>query len=80
MIVKAVKWMIILEKIDGANLSKLSKNTDVSYSHITNIINEFIDKKWVMKQLVGRENKFLLTQTGLTMQKYCTYILEGLEE
>ena len=57
-------WIKILSKYPYNNVNKLSKDLDITYSHIHNVLKELEDKKILIIKKVGRENVITLTDDG----------------
>jgi predicted transcriptional regulator len=74
-------WVKILANIEQNNISKISYKLNVTYSHISKVINEFEKRKWVIKKKVnGREIRPVLTKEGLKVQEICLKMLQITKE
>ena len=67
-------WIRILAtayQMEDASLSDISKKTDITYSHIFNVLNLFIDKGIVKTNKIGRRRLIEFTEEGKELAKEC---------
>jgi len=75
MIIKPAKWMQLIVHIEDANLSRLSFKLDCTYSHLTKLVKEFEDNKWITREKKGRTIVNTLTPKGKEMQQNIVSVL-----
>jgi len=74
-LVRTMLWMKILHILDNRNTAHVSYEVKSAYSHVTNVINEFINLGWVEKNNKGRAKILKLTESGKKVHKYNDMIL-----
>lgn len=50
-------------------VSKLARKTNITYSHVVNLTNDLIKKKFIKPEKIGREKTLTLTQKGEKLRK-----------
>mgnify|MGYP006935510058 CR=1 FL=1 len=68
-------WMIILNHIyveqKEISLTKISKNTLITYSYVDLEVNKMIKDNWLVKVKKGRTTYISLSEDGLKKAKQC---------
>ena len=68
-------WIKILSKYPYNNVNKLSKDLDITYSHVHNVLRELQLKKIITIKKVGRENVITLTDDGKELYNICKILI-----
>jgi len=67
-------WMKVLPGCNEVISTKLSKDLDVTYSHIVKLIQEFEKNKWITTERRGRVKIIYLTGLGKTISDVCLQV------
>jgi len=70
-----VETMILMKQ--GHGLLETSKIMWATYSHIHHIAKNFEEFGWVIKEKIGRKNKYTFTEEGEEVVKACEIFLHS---
>jgi DNA-binding MarR family transcriptional regulator len=76
---KPVKIFLNITRDNKTYGSMLAKKSDVTYSHLVNLIKKMIVAKLVKKVIVGRTSYIILTEKGRDLQDALSKLMEELK-
>ena len=76
--IKTMVWMKLIIVIEDDCLSRLSYKMDVTYSHLTIIVNEFEKRGWIIRSKDGRRVTNTLTKKGHAVKEVCEKVFTEL--
>lgn len=73
-------WMYVIANINDTYPSKLSKDLDITYSHIHKICMKLNGLRLLNKEKVGRKVYFTLTKKGKEVAEQCQRLIEFVQK
>jgi len=72
---KQIEIMAYMKKNPVSSVSTISKNLDVTYSHVHKFLTEIIGYSWATTTKVGRVNDITLTTKGQKVGEACENLI-----
>ena len=69
----------VLNKLKKASITELHYESKISYAHVFNLKNAFIDKGWVTVEKEGVSSMLSLTESGIEIANGVIYLLEKMD-
>ena len=76
-VIEIPRWMEVMAYIfrnDGDNLSKIHIRLNITYSHVSRLVQALVDLKMIRKKKIGRQSIVTLTEKGRVMAE-CCYVI-----
>ncbi|GAG15308.1 unnamed protein product [marine sediment metagenome] len=72
--------LVSLKPKDNLSIHRLSRETDITYTHLHRMLTEFERLGWITTYIEGREKRIELTDTGKEMKNHALPIIIELKK